>query len=1047
MSVDVSARGVGAVPEVGNLVRARGAMWVVTGITHDRPQDDHVVDLISVDSANTDRVVWQVERGTEVIERVDLPTPTPGNFDAPGDADAFLNAAAWGAITSAERTILQSPFRAGIRIEDYQLVPLLKAIDQPRANLLIADDVGLGKTIMAGLIVHEFQLRNRINNCLIVCPASLMQKWKNEMAEKFGMDFLVLDTAELGQIRRRMGAKVNPLNAHPYLIASIQWLRRPDREPMIDAVLPTDDHLYPRTFDMLIVDEAHHVAPSGDGAYAVDTQQTRLIRRLSPHFEHKLFLTATPHNGKPDAFQGLMALLDSRVFARGVTPTPAQLDQAMVRRLKSHIIEIKGDDAPFAARTLNPIELNFTDEEHDAYQLLLDYAASRRSAAGGNTEKEHAAGFVTLLMKKRFLSSPRAFADTLDTHIATAARKAGKDASPHQALRELYEAALEGHDTDQDVEDSEAEALDASMGTGTTLTTEQVELLDQMRGWADAHRNASSAKSTATIDWLKDVCLDDRGQWTDERVVIFTEYRSTLNWFKEQLISAGLADKANADRWEIIEGDTPPEDRERITGDFNYDPADRPVRILLCTDAASEGIDLHLRCHRLLHLDIPFSPTKMEQRNGRIDRHGQPHDTADIYYFTAANDPGPAGDTFFLDLIVRKTDEIRNDLGDVNELLGDITSGDTFAGVQKTLERGLTTTDRNVIVGHQQRRAEVMGLIRQLQQGIEDARAAIDSTRQDLDLQPEQVAHVVEVALRLDNQPTLEPTETEGVFVVPSGLSMDWQGALVGLWDHRADEQRPVTFDASLVQNAMEGPVYLHLAHPLVSRATELLRAQLWTRTSTATALSRVTARTYDPNLLPDHHPAKGHLSVVAHARVVITGGDGSRLHESVVKIGGRYAQRWARFDSLTQGDQVWAARTSNAEPDTEMYPVLWEEIRESLLKGLYDRGEEVARQMAARLDSRKAEEEARFDEMVAEMTSRAHETMTKLKDDADGQLSLLPPAEQDQWELDLKILSKQIEDVQGIRDAEKAAIAARYDVREPRVFPMSVTFLTPETR
>ena len=323
MSVSVSSRGVGAIPEVGNLVRARGAMWVVTGITHNRPQDDHVVDLISVDSANTDRVVWQVERGTEVIERVDLPTPTPGNFDAPGDADAFLNAAAWGATTSAERTILQTPVRAGIRVEDYQLVPLLKAIDQPRANLLIADDVGLGKTIMAGLIVHEFQLRNRINNCLIVCPASLMQKWKNEMAEKFGMDFLVLDTAELGQIRRRMGAKVNPLHAHPYLIASIQWLRRPDREPMIDAVLPTDDHLYPRTFDMLIVDEAPPRRPLRwrrlcRGHPADPTHPAPL-----PHFEHKLFLTATPHNGKPGAFQGLMALLDSRVFARGVTPTPA----------------------------------------------------------------------------------------------------------------------------------------------------------------------------------------------------------------------------------------------------------------------------------------------------------------------------------------------------------------------------------------------------------------------------------------------------------------------------------------------------------------------------------------------------------------------------------------------------------------------------------------------------------------------------------------------------------------------------------------------------
>lgn len=1036
-------------------MRLRGAMWVVSGVSRGEAFRHHLVDVVSVDGPETLRVVWEVERGTRILDRVPLPTPEKGAFDEPREFDAFLDAVEWGAITSAEPARLQSPFRAGIRIEDYQLVPLLKALDQPRANMLIADDVGLGKTIETGIVLHEFVLRNRIENCLVVCPASLTRKWQREMDEKFGLDFWILDTAEVGRIRRRLGLHVNPMTAHPWLIASIDWLKRPEREPMLDAVLPTEEHAYPRRFDALVVDEAHHIAPKGDGNWSVDTQQTRLVKRLSPHYEHKFFLTATPHNGKPESFQGLLAILDRRQFVKGVTPTREQLDRVMIRRLKSHVTRVReqqGGPAPFARRVLHPLSVSYTDSEHDAYAKLNEYARSRRNAAGGDPSKRQAAGFVTLLLKKRFLSSPRAFADTLETHIGTALGKAGQRRHDPMTLRDLYDDAQEGHADHEELDRTEEAALSAAMEAGTELTAEQAKLLDELRSWAIAHRNASSPKAEVAMDWLRDTCLTDDGDWNNERVVIFTEYRATLRWFLDRLKLSELPEVA--ERIRVIDGTVDEDERAEIMDAFNADPGRFPVRVLLGTDAASEGVDLHMKCHRVLHLDIPFSPTKLEQRNGRIDRHGQTHPTADVFHFTADEDAdGPATDTFLLDLIVNKVETIREDLGDVNELLAVDEDRVSPDDVRRDLEAAMVS-GRSV----QEVRRGVLEVARKVREGVEQARAALASSRQDMNLTPAEVAHAVNVALRLENEPELTPTETEGIWEVPRGLSMDWQEAVAGLADpYDRSRRRPVTFNSSLSYSPLEGPVYLHLSHPLVARATELLRAQVWGSAPSSDELNRVTARLYDDTQLSDDHPAGGNVAVVAHARVVITGGDGSRLHESVVAIGGRHEEQWARFDTLRETREVWAARRDEAPEDPDRLVALWPEVSESLLKGLYDRGQEVARQMSDRLDKRRREEEQRFRQLIDELSERAEESLGELRrKNAEAQQAprLFDSEDWDeqgwddeqirQLELDIRALRSQVEDLADIADEEIEAVRRRYDVRDPRVFPMSVTFLVP---
>jgi hypothetical protein len=231
------------------------------------------------------RVVWELELATSVLERAALPVPDPARFDDPARLDAFLDAVRWGAITSADTRALQAPFRSGITIEDYQLDPVVRALSMPRANLLIADDVGLGKTIEAGLVVQELLLRHRARTVLVVCPASLCVKWRDELAEKFGLEFRIVDAECLRQLRRSRGPYVNPWTHFPHLIASVDWLKRDRPMRLLRDVLPAGPPTLPRTFDLLIVDEVHGCAPSGRGRYATDSLRTAAIRTIAPHFE------------------------------------------------------------------------------------------------------------------------------------------------------------------------------------------------------------------------------------------------------------------------------------------------------------------------------------------------------------------------------------------------------------------------------------------------------------------------------------------------------------------------------------------------------------------------------------------------------------------------------------------------------------------------------------------------------------------------------------------------------------------------------------------
>ncbi|MGH3275257.1 MAG: SNF2-related protein, partial [Streptosporangiaceae bacterium] len=195
------------VPEAGQLVRVRGQQWVVADVKESRQPVDELAatrlpgrTLVQLTSVSDDdlgeglTLIWEVEPGREIVPATRLPQVTETGWDDPQRLGAFLDAVRWGTVASADTRTLQAPFRSGASIEEYQLEPVARALAMPRVNLLIADDVGLGKTIEAGMVVQEMLLRHRIRRVLVVCPASLTLKWREEMAEKFGLDFTILDT-------------------------------------------------------------------------------------------------------------------------------------------------------------------------------------------------------------------------------------------------------------------------------------------------------------------------------------------------------------------------------------------------------------------------------------------------------------------------------------------------------------------------------------------------------------------------------------------------------------------------------------------------------------------------------------------------------------------------------------------------------------------------------------------------------------------------------------------------------------------------------------
>lgn len=798
------------IPEIGQIVTVRQRRYVVSEIqqsaipievlSKNGNEPQHLVTLSSIEDdalGEALQVIWEIEPDARINEKSGLPDPT--GFDSPRRFNAFLNAVRWGAISSADIRSLQAPFRSGITIEDYQLDPLVRAVQMPRANLLIADDVGLGKTIEAGLIVQELLLRNRARSVLIICPSSLQIQWRDQMRDKFGLEFRIVDSDLMRVLRRTRGLHTNPWSHFPRLITSIDFLKRDRPMRLFKELLPAEDEpKYPRKFDVLIIDEAHNIAPVGRGKYATDSLRTLAIRTIAPHYEHKLFLTATPHNGYKESFTALLELLDNQRFARGIEPDRQQLNLVMVRRMKSEL-PAQFDGTPrFPKRKIQAIEVAYTYEEKQAHAWLQEYTELRQQDPKDAVE-HYATEFMMKMLKKRLFSSPAAFLLTLEKHLQTI-EKTRAVAEEHKPaigiLRQQLEAAEE-EDPQETAEESDDDAVLTATRLFRPLTPREKELLDHLHAWARRSAARPDSKIKELLRWLK-TNIKTNDEWTNERVVIFTEYRATLNSLQELLAAEGLT---GDNRLMTLFGGMDDQKREAIKAAFQAQPEISPVRILLATDAASEGIDLQNHCHRIIHMEIPWNPNRLEQRNGRLDRHGQTRDVLVHHFVTKGyrdQEPnawdvrgqGLEADLEFLFRAVKKVEQIREDLGKVGPVIAQQVE-EAMLGRRTRLDTAQAERDnepvRRMLKFERDLRAQIARHMEQLQE-----------TRQTMDFSPENTGIIVETALELAGQRSLIPVKlkpqeghaTAGgtAFDLPA-LTGSWAACAEGLAHpaHRAD--------------------------------------------------------------------------------------------------------------------------------------------------------------------------------------------------------------------------------------------------------------------
>jgi len=769
-----------ATPRVGMFATVRNRRGVISAV---EPFDGengrlHLVHLDYKDDQfpAAEQLLWELEPHKTLLQPTALPDISGSPPMPPDDFDALLRAARWTGMSSfldpdgegpVDRLPLASPFHGAIQVEDYQLVPLLKALRMPRVNLLIADDVGLGKTVEAGLILSELLLRRRIQRVLILTPASLRLQWRDEMWEKFSLRFDLVDRQRTHKLRKRLGMDANPWRAFSRTIASYHYLRQDDVLEQFLAACRTPEGSPHLPWDLLIVDECHNLMPSPFGD---DSDLCRMLRLLTPQFEHRLFLSATPHNGHTRSFTGLLEILDPVRFSQTNELKPAEksrVQQVVLRRLKR---EINARTNPPKFCTRRPPEALLLQMAPAEVRLCASFADFRTKVKklmlSGGRGRRRSGSFAVEILGKRLLSCPTAFAESWRrSREGLAQAEAASDTEVAAAERSVRQDTGDDREA-QKREDTAAGVVGAWLKAVADDLAPEIEAID--RAVADigldiggedlVQQNPTTDARFEVLLALIDTLLRPEGAWSEtERLVVFTEYKTTLDYLVRR-----LRERHDDDRLLLLFGGMDELKRNLVKQAFN-DPANS-VRILLATDAASEGLNLQRTARYMLHYDCPWNPSKLEQRNGRLDRHGQARDVT-IHHFVSDQDQ----DLKFLAHIIRKADEIREDLGSANELFDEaahrrLVEGEDLARVQHDLDiriqaaRGRASVDADDTV--------TAGT------GEEAAQRDIDALAAEVDLDPAALRDTLEAAMAVrSGRPQLDcPSDQSSCKVLNPGL-------------------------------------------------------------------------------------------------------------------------------------------------------------------------------------------------------------------------------------------------------------------------------------
>lgn len=612
---------------IGSLVHARGREWVVL------PGSDSEL-LILRPLGGSEEEVTGIYTPLEPVRpaRFDFPDPDrPGDFRS---SRLLRDALRLGFRSSA------GPFRSFARLafepRPYQLVPLLMALRLDPVRLLIADDVGIGKTVEAALVARELLDRGEVRRLAVLCPPQLAEQWQRELRDKFNIDAELVLPSTATKLERGLALGQSLFEEYPHVIVSLDFIKSDRRRQEFLRTCP----------ELVIVDEAHTCAQPGAGqaGRSARHQRHQLVSGLAADPDrHLILVTATPHSGNEDAFRSLLCLLNPE-FANLPADLSGAANEAHRRRLAAHFVQRRRADirhflkadTPFPEREEKEVTYRLTPKYRELFDRVLEYAREVVSESDGS-QRQRVQWWSVLALLRALASSPAAAAATLRTRSVTLDTETPEeaDAVGRRAVMDL-------------TDDESAEAIDLPAGSDAEEEDDDRarhrRRLREMARMAEALKGPQDAKLQGVVQLTASLLQDGF------HPVIFCRFVHTAEYVAEALRESRLLPRDT--EVASVTGQLAPAERE----DRVLRMADFPRRVLVATDCLSEGINLQRDFNAVIHYDLSWNPTRHEQREGRVDRYGQPSPTVRVvtYY---GEDNGV--DRIILRVLLRKHKTIR----------------------------------------------------------------------------------------------------------------------------------------------------------------------------------------------------------------------------------------------------------------------------------------------------------------------------------------------------------------------------------------------------
>ncbi|MHA1684755.1 MAG: helicase-related protein [Promethearchaeota archaeon] len=648
---------------IGEVVKARDRLWRVDNIH--LPEDDEKNVYYSVSSITGNPSSQVLLPSIEPVAKAVVPAPDVDVIGQPIYQRILLKAIKLDLIYGTSSFIsLQNSKVIPI---SYQMVPVLMALNLQKVRLLLADDVGLGKTIEAGLILQELLGRKRINRVLFVTPANLREQWQAILRNFFGLEAVIMSRRNRRFLESELLVGGNPWGYYNFIITSIDYARRPE----------VRDELIQFKWDMVVIDEAHNVTRPHLGTDDESSKSFKksygFARKLSEKFEHLLLLSATPHNGYKDSFASLLEMVNDQIVHGSGDDIEIDRDLAL-----SHVCQRRRQDVmkwmestrlqrnPFPKRDSDEIYIQPSELFNQTIEELAKFSRHVRKRAESEKDRERKLNYWTILhFHKRAISSPNALICSVDHRLEEIDKRlnqkflAIEETDSYLTVGEAAEAVFDGVETDRLTEEERDYRSDKLL-----LTQDLEDLSKEKALLIDVKKIATKLKKNdSKIAFLVDHLLPDRMK-DSRKFIIFTRYIDTLEYIVRNLKERFEGSLKFKDfRVYYVHGKMPSQKRQDIYNTF----LNEKEGILVSTDCMAEGIDLQYSANQLINYELTWNPNRLEQRNGRIDRFGQPAEKVYIRNLIMKD----TLEMDILELLVAKAEEIKNEYGFIPGFFGD----------------------------------------------------------------------------------------------------------------------------------------------------------------------------------------------------------------------------------------------------------------------------------------------------------------------------------------------------------------------------------------